>query len=86
MNSASTTGEGIGRRPVVLDESQQRVVAEARTQSFAVVGAPGSGLTTTLVELVADAVDQGTDPAQILAIGANRRSAARLRDQLQQRL
>lgn len=86
MNSASITGEGTGRWSVVLDESQQRVVAEARAQSFAVVGAPGSGLTTTLVELVADAVDQGTDPAQILAIGANRRSAARLRDQLQQRL
>lgn len=72
---------------IVLDASQQTVVDASATSSLAVLGAPGSGRTTTLIELVAAEVEQrGTDPERILAIGANRRTAAMLRDRLQARL
>lgn len=71
---------------VELDASQRAVVTASRQHSLAVLGAAGSGRTTTLVEVVADAVSRGTATERILAIGANRRSAADLRARLQERL
>ena len=49
--------------PPILDPSQARVVALGDDQSAAVLGAPGSGKTTTIIELVADRVRDRVDPA-----------------------
>jgi len=53
----------------------------------AVLGAPGSGKTTTIVELVADRVlGRGWDPRSVIVLTPSRSSAARLRDRLALRL
>jgi superfamily I DNA/RNA helicase len=44
--------------PVSLDESQRAVLELADAESAAVIGAPGTGKTTTIVELVADRVER----------------------------
>lgn len=76
-----------GARPVVLDPSQAAVVALADGVSAAVLGAPGSGKTTTIVELVADRVlDRGHDPRSVLVLTSTRPAAARLRDLVAVRL
>lgn len=70
-----------------LDGDQAAVVALADDADAVVLGAPGTGKTTVLVELVADRVlARGWDPAGILVLGATRRSAAALRDRLAARL
>ncbi len=77
-----------GAAPVpVLDASQRAVVGLPDGASAVVVGAPGSGKTTTLVELVADRVlERGWSPDELLAIGQSRATATRLRDRLALRL
>lgn len=52
----------------------------------AVFGAPGSGKTRLAVELVAEYVDRGGNPAETLVLAATRRTAATLRDALAIRL
>ena len=70
-----------------LDGSQRAVIELAVDASAAVIGAPGTGKTTTLVELVADRVlNCGWDPAQVLALTTSRATATRLRDRLALRL
>ncbi len=54
------------REEVVLDASQQAVLALQFGESAVVVGAPGSGKTTTLVELVADRVAGGMPAGDLL--------------------
>jgi superfamily I DNA/RNA helicase len=87
---------------VVLDDSQRAVLqlvagpAQAdetgtrrgRTAvSGAVVGAPGTGKTTTLVELVAECVlNQGYSPSEVLVLVPTRTGATALRDRLALRL
>lgn len=72
---------------VRLDEAQQRVVDARRTPGAIVLGAPGSGKTTAVVELVAAAVlDDGLDPASVLVLTPSRRTATLLRDRLALRL
>lgn len=74
-------------REVVLDAEQQRVVDARRTPGAIVLGAPGSGKTTAVVELVAAAVlDDGVDPARVLVLTPSRRTATVLRDRLALRL
>jgi len=71
----------------VLDDSQREVVALGESESAAVLGAPGSGKTTTLVELVADRVlGRGWSPSQLVALTTSRTTATRLRDRLARRL
>ena len=73
--------------PVQLDPSQLAVVALPDGASAAVLGAPGSGKTTTIVELVADRVlTRGWDPRSVLVLTSARPAAARLRDRLAVRL
>lgn len=72
-------------RRVALDGSQQAVLALPDDASAAVLGAPGTGKTTTLVELVADRVARGWAPEQLLVLAPSRASAARLRDRLARR-
>src|SRR6266508_3725373 len=51
-----------------------------------VVGGPGTGKTSTLVEAVAARVAEGVDPRRILVLTFGRRGAARLRDRIEARL
>ncbi len=77
----------VATTPVVLDEAQQRVVDARRTPGAIVLGAPGSGKTTAVVELVAAAVlDDGLDPSTVLVLTPSRRTATLLRDRLALRL
>ncbi|MCS5721232.1 PD-(D/E)XK nuclease family protein [Herbiconiux sp. CPCC 203407] len=74
-------------REVRLDERQQQVLEAPAASSFAVVGAPGSGKTTVLLELVADRVGRlGMAPEEILVLASSRQGATRLRDQVALRL
>jgi superfamily I DNA/RNA helicase/RecB family exonuclease len=71
----------------LLDPSQAAVLALGDTESAAVIGAPGTGKTTTLVELVADRVlDRGWAADEVVVLTPNRASATRLRDILALRL
>lgn len=66
---------------VALDDSQRAVLLLATDASAAVIGAPGSGKTTTLVELVADRVARsGWGADSVLALASSRIAATRLRD------
>ncbi len=66
-----------------LDPSQRAVVELPVGVSAAVIGAPGSGRTTTLRELVAERIlAQGLDPAEVLVLAPSRAAATRLRDEL----
>ncbi len=80
---------GIGPRDsgVELDPSQTAAIAIHDGVSVAVLGAPGTGKTTTLVELVADRVEnRGYSPDEILVLSATRATATSLRDRLALRL
>lgn len=69
--------------PVVLDAGQQAVVDLPDAASAAVLGAPGSGKTTTIVELVADRIDgRRWSPDSVLVLASSRAAATRLRDRL----
>jgi superfamily I DNA/RNA helicase/RecB family exonuclease len=70
-----------------LDPTQRAVLALADAQSAAVLGAPGTGKTTTIVELVADRVlGRGWSPDEVVVLTPTRASATRLRDRLALRL
>ncbi len=73
--------------PVILDAGQRAVVDLPDGASAAVLGAPGSGKTTTIVELVADRVDgRGWSPDSLLVLASSRAAATRLRDRLALRI
>ena len=75
------------RVPPALDASQRLVLELPADASAAVLGAPGTGKTTTLIELVADRVGrEGWDPSQVLALTTSRATATRLRDAIALRL
>jgi superfamily I DNA/RNA helicase/RecB family exonuclease len=71
----------------ILDASQAAVIALAGDQSAAVLGAPGTGKTTTIIEVVADRVlNRGWSPDELVVLTSSRTSATRLRDRLALRL
>ena len=78
--------------PVVLDAGQQAVIDLADAGSASVLGAPGSGKTTTIVELVAQRIAQvdeggrGWSPDSVLVLASSRAAATRLRDRLALRI
>ncbi|WP_166983337.1 ATP-dependent DNA helicase [Paramicrobacterium fandaimingii] len=70
-----------------LDASQRAVVEAPSGRHYAVAGAPGSGKTTTLIEVIADRVqNRGIAPDEVLAIVPSRLAANRLRDALALRI
>lgn len=72
---------------ITLDSFQNAVIDLADDASAAVLGAPGTGKTSTIVELVADRVLQrGFEPDEIIALTPSRASATRLRDAIALRL
>jgi superfamily I DNA/RNA helicase/RecB family exonuclease len=71
----------------VLDSSQRAVVDLPDGVSATVIGAPGTGKTTTLVEVAADRVlNRGWLPNELLVLTTGRLAATRLRDRLALRL
>lgn len=71
--------------PPLLDAVQQQVVAH-RGGPLRVLGAPGTGKTTTLVEAVVHRVEHGLDAGEVLVLAPTRVAAARLRERVTARL
>ncbi|TFD73807.1 ATP-dependent helicase [Cryobacterium gelidum] len=70
-----------------LDAAQQAVLDLPDGVSAAVIGAPGSGKTWALVELVADRVlNRGYSPSEVLVLVPTRTGATALRDRIALRL
>jgi len=70
-----------------LDADQQRVLQRGAGESFVVVGAPGTGKTTALIELVAHRVDvDHCATNDIVVLTGQRLAANRLREALAARL
>ncbi len=69
-----------------LDPEQEAAVAH-RGGPLRLLGAPGTGVTTTLVEAVVDRVERdGLAPDEILVLAPTRRAAAELRERITGRL
>ncbi|MBQ9918431.1 MAG: AAA family ATPase, partial [Microbacterium sp.] len=78
-------GEPGAARPLAeaeLDVEQRVVVDWAPETSGAIVGAPGSGKTSTLLARVRALVARGVDPDHILVLTPTRPAATALRDRL----
>ncbi|WP_233563764.1 ATP-dependent helicase [Cryobacterium tepidiphilum] len=72
---------------VLLDDGQRRVLDLPDGASASVIGAPGTGKTTALIELVAERVlGRGYSPSEILALAPTRSGASALRDTIALRL
>lgn len=71
--------------PPVLDPGQQAVLQHRRGPLLVLAG-PGTGKTTTVVELVADRIRRGLDPQQVLVLTFSRRAAAVLRERISGRV
>ncbi len=77
-------GVRIGAGPA-LDAAQRTVVSHV-AGPLLVLGGPGTGKTTALVEAVAARVAEGVDPSHILVLTFGRRAAAALRDRIEARI
>ncbi len=67
---------------IELSSGQQAVTSIQLGQVAVVLGAPGSGKTTAIIQLVKNLIAQGLDPANLLVLAASRESANKLRDTL----
>ncbi len=80
-------GRAAASTPPDLDGSQRAVLELTDPESAAVIGAPGTGKTTTVVELVAHRVlERGFAPEEVLVLTSSRVTATRLRDVLALRI
>jgi superfamily I DNA/RNA helicase/RecB family exonuclease len=71
----------------LLDDGQRRVLQIPDGASAAIIGAPGTGKTTALIELVAERVlERGYSPSEVLVLVPTRAGATALRDTLALRL
>ena len=69
-------------RQSTLDAAQRAVVELSADASAVVVGAPGTGKTTTLVARVERLLDEQLEPEEVLVLTPSRQSATDLRDVL----
>lgn len=75
------------RAIVTLDDTQSAVLTLQDGASASVIGAPGTGKTTTLVEALAERVlERGYGTGEVLALSASRSAATRLRDRIALRI
>ncbi|MCO8272297.1 ATP-dependent helicase [Actinoplanes sp. TRM 88003] len=72
--------------PALLDDPLQSYAAGHVDGPLLVVGGPGTGKTTTLVESVAARIAAGVDPERILILTFGRRGATALRDRIEARI
>ncbi|WP_246074780.1 ATP-dependent helicase [Nonomuraea terrae] len=80
------SGSGGPDAPPVLDEHQRAVVRHERGPLL-VLGGPGTGKTTTIVESVVDRIERrGVDPERVLILTFSRRAAEELRRRVTGRL
>lgn len=82
QNPDAMTAEASPLLGAALDGDQRAVVAWAAEASGVVVGAPGSGKTTTLLSRVRELVASGVDPDHVLVLTPTRPAATALRDPL----
>jgi superfamily I DNA/RNA helicase/RecB family exonuclease len=75
-----------GRVAAPALDDHQRAVVEHPGGPLLVLAGPGTGKTTTLVEAIVERVEQGVDPASILALTFSRKAAEQLRDRVTARL
>jgi superfamily I DNA/RNA helicase/RecB family exonuclease len=76
-------------RPILPElpvDPVQRRVLEHTSGPLLVIGGPGTGKTSVLVEAVAARIAAGTDPERILVLTFGRRGAAALRDRIEARI
>ncbi len=71
--------------PPTLDDDQQSVVDHTNGPLLVLAG-PGTGKTTTLVEAIARRIEEGADPASVLALTFSRKAAEQLRDRVTARI
>lgn len=64
------------------DAAQRAIVEAEATASGVVIGAPGTGKTTALVDRVVHLLDAGMRPDEVLALTPNRQAATALRDRI----
>ncbi|ROO50845.1 superfamily I DNA/RNA helicase [Micromonospora sp. Llam0] len=69
--------------PARFDDPAQQAVVAHTDGPLLVVGGPGTGKTSTLVDAVATRVAEGTDPERILVLTFNRRAAVALRRRIE---
>ncbi|MEV6347802.1 ATP-dependent helicase, partial [Actinoplanes sp. NPDC051851] len=72
--------------PELRDDPVQRRVIGHAGGPLLVLGGPGTGKTTVLVEAVAARIAEGVDPERILVLTFGRRGAASLRDRIEARV
>lgn len=78
--------DGVRADAPALDAAQQSVV-DHRGGPLLVLAGPGTGKTTTLVEVVVDRIESGElSPDQILVLTFSRKAAGELRDRIGRRL
>ena len=70
----------------LAEDPLQRYVIDHTDGPLLVVGGPGTGKTTVLVEAVAARIAEGVDPERILVLTFGRRGSAALRDRIEARV
>ena len=70
----------VATRPVL--DAQQQAVVDHPGGPLLVLAGPGTGKTTTLVEAIARRIEDGAEPASVLALTFSRKAAEQLRDRV----
>ena len=82
MSVVADTVSNMTRNPaaspsITLDSSQRAVLEAVRAgRSLAVIGAPGTGKSTALIESVTALINDGVHPDEVLVLGSDRRASA----------
>ena len=77
---------GAGAGAALVPDVGQAAVLDHSSGALLVLGSPGTGKTTVLLEYLARTLEQGQDPARAVLLSSNRASVDQLRQQLALRL